>query len=74
MGNEDADVESGSLAGKGPGSVSMLKIVFDHALITPEVANWKYEGGGTEDDPYVRAYLWTIHFFLTDNFLGRQLD
>ena len=31
--------------------------VFSHALITPEVINYDYNGSGTEDDPFVVEFI-----------------
>ncbi|OMP88369.1 putative MFS-type transporter [Diplodia seriata] len=47
------DVESG----QGPRSIPHWKLVVDQALVTPEVLNWKYEGGGTVEDPYVVKWI-----------------
>ncbi|KAI1104933.1 MFS general substrate transporter [Jackrogersella minutella] len=33
------------------------RLVIDHAGITPEVANYDYEGSGTEDDPYIVRWI-----------------
>jgi hypothetical protein len=34
-------------------SVSWFRMVYDQALITPDVQNWRYTGAGTDADPYV---------------------
>ncbi|OJD38763.1 mfs multidrug transporter [Diplodia corticola] len=47
------DVESG----QGPRSVPHWKLVVDQALVTPEVLNWKYEGSGTVEDPFVVKWI-----------------
>lgn len=47
------DVESG----QGPKSISHWKLVVDQALVTPEVLNWKYDGSGTAEDPYVVKWI-----------------
>ncbi|KAL1625282.1 hypothetical protein SLS54_003370 [Diplodia seriata] len=47
------DVESG----QGPRSIPHWKLVVDQALVTPEVLNWKYEGSGTVEDPYVVKWI-----------------
>ena len=51
--NNNTDVESGPTSGKGPQSVSHWRLVIDQSLVTPEVQNWKYNGSGTDEDPYV---------------------
>jgi hypothetical protein len=38
-------------------SVSWFRMVYDQALITPDVQNWQYTGSGTEDDPYVVEWI-----------------
>ncbi|KAI4722043.1 synaptic vesicle transporter [Aureobasidium sp. EXF-10727] len=38
-------------------SVSWFRLVYDQALITPEVQNWPYAGSGTEEDPYVVVWI-----------------
>ncbi|THW56921.1 synaptic vesicle transporter [Aureobasidium pullulans] len=40
----------------GP-SVSWFRLVYDQALVTPEVQNWKYAGSGTEEDPFVVVWI-----------------
>jgi len=40
-----------------PQSVSWFRLVYDQALITPEVQNWQYAGSGTEEDPYVVEWI-----------------
>ncbi|KAF4534232.1 MFS multidrug transporter [Lasiodiplodia theobromae] len=47
------DVESG----QGPASIPHWRLVVDQALVTPEVLNWKYEGSGTAEDPYVVKWI-----------------
>lgn len=47
------DVESG----QGPKSIPHWRLVVDQALVTPEVLNWKYEGSGTVEDPYVVKWI-----------------
>ncbi|EOD47103.1 putative mfs multidrug protein [Neofusicoccum parvum UCRNP2] len=47
------DVESG----QGPRSIPHWKLVVDQALVTPEVLNWKYDGSGTPEDPYVVKWI-----------------
>jgi len=64
--NHNSDIESGPRPGKGPKSVSHWRLVIDQALITPEVENWKYNGSGTDEDPYVSIIisifiLWLIN-------------
>ena len=36
---------------------SHWQLVFDQALVTPEVLNHRYRGSGTHDDPYVVEYI-----------------
>lgn len=43
-----------------PGQVTLIpfwRLVIDQAGITPEVANFKYAGSGTEDDPYLVHWI-----------------
>ncbi|KAL1585222.1 hypothetical protein WHR41_05866 [Cladosporium halotolerans] len=48
----EKDVESGK-----PGQLTHFMQVFKHAGITPEVENYKYEGSGTEEDPFVVNWI-----------------
>lgn len=34
-----------------------FNVVFSHALLTPEVVNYNYNGSGTEDDPFVVEFI-----------------
>lgn len=47
------DLESG----QGPRSIPHWKLVADQALVTPEVLDWKYDGSGTAEDPYVVKWI-----------------
>ena len=47
------DIESGKVLR----SVPHWRIVYDQALVTPEVMRWEYEGSGTEDDPYIVDWI-----------------
>lgn len=40
-----------------PNKVPHWKLVLDQTLITPEVANWRYKGSGTENNPFVLEYI-----------------
>ena len=42
-----------------PTQIPHWRQVFDKAGVTPEVRNWKYDGSGTEDDPF--AVTWIDH-------------
>ena len=48
----EKDLESGKAS-----QLSHITQVFNHAGITPEVENHKYEGSGTEEDPYVVNFI-----------------
>jgi len=48
----EKDVESGKAT-----RISHLRQVRDLPGITPEVQNWKYDGAGTEEDPYVVTWI-----------------
>lgn len=52
MAELEKDIESGQAT-----RLSHMKQVFDQAGITPEVENWKYEGSGTDEDPYVVFWI-----------------
>ncbi|TIA10577.1 synaptic vesicle transporter [Aureobasidium pullulans] len=57
----DSDLERGSHVQPpqhhhGP-SVSWFRLVYDQALVTPEVQNWRYAGSGTEEDPFVVVWI-----------------
>lgn len=57
----DSDLERGSHVQPpqhhhGP-SVSWFCLVYDQALVTPEVQNWRYAGSGTEEDPFVVVWI-----------------
>lgn len=53
MEKTDAQVE----AGGGPQSVPHWRLVREQGLVTPEVLHWKYDGSGTEEDPYVVVWI-----------------
>jgi hypothetical protein len=38
-------------------SISWFRLVYDQALVTPDVQNWSYAGSGTEEDPYVVEWI-----------------
>lgn len=40
-----------------PTRLPHYKLVLDKAGITPEVAQWEWEGSGTEEDPYVVGWI-----------------
>ena len=44
----------GSIYPNRPGH---FKLVFSHALVTPEVLAWDYEGEGTTDKPYIVEFI-----------------
>jgi hypothetical protein len=46
-----ADPESGR------DGISHWKLILDQGIVTHEVANYDYEGSGTEDDPYVVEWM-----------------
>lgn len=48
-----ADVESGSY----PSKISHWKLLTDQGVLTNEVINHKFEGSGTEEDPFVVEWL-----------------
>lgn len=48
----EKDVESGRIA-----RISHFKRVFDQAAINDDIINAHYEGAGTEEDPYIVAWL-----------------
>lgn len=50
--DQEKDVESGK-----PAQIGHFSQVYSQAGITPEVANWKYEGSGTDEDPYVVSWI-----------------
>ncbi|THW34771.1 synaptic vesicle transporter [Aureobasidium pullulans] len=57
----DSDLERGSHVQPpqhhhGP-SVSWFRLVYDQALVTPEVQNWRYAGSGTEEYPFVVVWI-----------------
>jgi hypothetical protein len=55
-----SDLESGADPrphSTGSQSVSWFRMVYDQALITPDVQNWHYPGSGTDDDPYVVEWI-----------------
>lgn len=53
MEKTDSQLESGG----GPTTVSHWRLVRDQACVTPEVLKWHYEGSGTEEDPFVVAWI-----------------
>jgi len=48
-----SDIESG----KGPKSIPHWKLLTQQGIVTPEIVNWKYDGKGTEEDPYVVEWI-----------------
>ncbi|OCL07044.1 benomyl/methotrexate resistance protein [Glonium stellatum] len=47
------DIESG----KGPEGIPHWKLLTQQGIVTPEIVNWKYDGKGTEEDPYVVEWI-----------------
>jgi hypothetical protein len=45
------DVESGRE------KIGHWKMIMDQGVVTKEVAEWNYDGEGTEDDPYVVEWI-----------------
>jgi hypothetical protein len=50
-GTNVSDVESGREG------ISHWKMITDQGVVTKEIAEWEYEGEGTEDDPYVVEWI-----------------
>jgi hypothetical protein len=50
-GRSSQDVESGHE------KISHWKMITDQGVVTKEVAEWEYDGEGTEDDPYVVEWI-----------------
>ena len=48
-----SDIESG----KGLKSIPHWKVLTQQGIVTPEIVNWKYDGKGTEEDPYVVEWI-----------------
>ncbi len=40
-----------------PRHLSLFKLVFDQARVTPEVLEFNYPGSGTKEDPYIISFL-----------------
>ncbi len=38
-------------------SISHLRQIIDQAGITPEIEAWKFDGAGTEDEPYIALWI-----------------
>jgi hypothetical protein len=58
------DVEAGTGSGLSQSKrepVSWFRLVYDQALITPEVLNWPYSGSGTEESPFVVVWMDNDH-------------
>jgi len=55
--SEDADETLADSKHAEPRSIPWYKVVLDQGVVTPEILNWKYEGSGTEDDPYVVHWI-----------------
>jgi hypothetical protein len=51
MEKQDVDPETGRQG------ISHWKLIFDQGIVTDEIVNWKYEGAGTEEDPYVVEWI-----------------
>jgi len=47
----DADPESGR------DGITHWQLIFDQGVVTHDVANYDYEGAGTEEDPYVVEWM-----------------
>lgn len=54
MGKQQGDLESGNGLREG---ISHWKLLTDQGVLTTEIANWNYEGLGTEEDPYVVEWI-----------------
>lgn len=37
--------------------IPFWRLITDHARITPEVTDHKYDGSGTEEDPYIVTWI-----------------
>lgn len=51
MEKQDRDIESGRQG------IPHWKLILEQGVVTDEIANWKYDGSGTEDDPYVVEWI-----------------
>ncbi|KAF1964914.1 MFS multidrug transporter-like protein [Bimuria novae-zelandiae CBS 107.79] len=51
MAEEKRDVESGRQG------IPHLKLILEQGIVTDEIANYEYEGSGTEEDPYVVEWM-----------------
>lgn len=51
MAHEKPDVESGRQG------IPHLKLLLEQGIVTDEIANYDYEGSGTEEDPYVVEWI-----------------
>ncbi|KAF2870002.1 MFS multidrug transporter-like protein [Massariosphaeria phaeospora] len=51
MENKERDVESGK------DSITWWQLLTEQGVVTNEIANWEYEGAGTEEDPYVVEWI-----------------
>jgi hypothetical protein len=57
MGNENEVGPHGSDVESGREGISHWKMILDQGVVTKEIAEWEYEGEGTEDDPYVVEWI-----------------
>lgn len=51
------EVSTGTQTEQDARSISWFRLVYDQALVTPEVRDWKYNGSGTEEDPFVVVWI-----------------
>ncbi|KAF2806546.1 putative MFS transporter [Mytilinidion resinicola] len=42
---------------QAPTKVSNFRLVWDQALITPEILDWPYEGAGTTEEPFIVTWI-----------------
>ncbi|CAO2650417.1 Nn.00g017090.m01.CDS01 [Neocucurbitaria sp. VM-36] len=50
-GRSNMDLESGKE------TISYWKMIMDQGVVTKDIVNWDYEGGGTDEDPFVVEWI-----------------
>lgn len=52
-----ADKENRDVESSKPQQIGYFKMVFDQKVVTDDIVNHKYDGSGTEEDPYVVNWI-----------------
>lgn len=53
----DKDVEATSATASKPNKIPWMKMLVNQGVLTPEIIQHKYQGSGTEGDPYLTTWI-----------------